>query len=396
MNHFEQSLAEDLQRTASTVDVPPAPVASLSAAGRRRLRATRLRALAAVAAAVAVVVAGLGAGPQLLTGSTPVGPAHHGPARQLTSLADLPHGARPGVPYWHAGQLHVGGATIRTPHREIVTGGGTTLVGDPWPLHNLARWWLLDETRLVPVVSRPDVTGQPKVSPDGRLVLWEEMQPHATTVVVWDTTRRRVVARQTVQIEAACCDGPSLMLFGVDDQDQVFYGDGRTLTMWQPATGTARTVTGIGRLPAAPTQITATGPVFQGASSDGFNSLGVYGSVTADGVFHRAGTVPSDQSAAWSPDNTRWAYPGDDYGDFAFKAPATQMVLDVATGKTHRMRLPTGVTGDVQWESNNTLLLHVLTGPRRHFMVRCQAESGACELALRMGRTSDWSFPNQL
>ena len=117
----------------------------------------------------------------------------------------------------------------------------------------------------------------------------------------------------------------------------------------------------------------------------------------ADGVFHRAGTVPSDQLAAWSPDNTRWAYPGDDYGDFAGKAPATtQMVLDVATGKAHRMRLPKGVTGDVQWESNETLLVHVLTGPRRHFMVRCQAESGACELALRMGRTSGWSFPNQL
>ena len=109
------------------------------------------------------------------------------------------------------------------------------------------------------------------------------------------------------------------MLFGVDDHDQVFYGDGRTLTMWQPATGTARTVSGFGRWPAAPLQVTATGPVFQGESSDGVNTPGVYGRVNADGVFHRAGTVPSDQLAAWSPDNTRWAYPGDHYGDFAGK-----------------------------------------------------------------------------
>lgn len=232
----------------------------------------------------------------LLAASGSTSPARRHPAsavasRSVRSFHDLPQGPPPTVPYWHAGVLHAAGATIRTPLRQIVSAGGTVLAGgysDASP----SRWALVDGARLQPIPHDASANF-PTMSTDGNLLVWEIVRAHVTTVTAWDVHSRRLLATRRITIEQACCSGPALIVFGADSHGRVFYGDGRSLTVWTPATGAAHPVRGYGRLPALLSQVGPQGPVFEGPERTILDMTAVYGHVYRRGVFHGSGPFPA-------------------------------------------------------------------------------------------------------
>lgn len=320
------------------------------------------------------------------------------PAQPAESVEDLPSGDPPAAPSWRRGVLHVGGTAIRTPLRQLAFAGGTTLAGSIMPGPGGAGWWLVDGDELVPVVERPDV-GTPRISPDGELVVWSEVGPEVTTVRAWHVPTRHLVASHEVAIAPMCCTGPSLEVFGVDGSHRVYLRALRTadspLEVWDPAAGTVRRVSGLGRLGPAPSVVSARGPVFQGQGTDVWDLPGIHGTVDEAGRFHREGRVPTDQLGVWSPDGRLLAYPGDAAGEVVPKAPGTALhVLDVDTGERRTLRLPDSRgTSTLLWESDDAVLVQVSTGPDEHVLVRCEVTTRACETALRLGRPDQWWFP---
>ncbi|HET7356141.1 MAG TPA: hypothetical protein VFJ09_05640 [Nocardioidaceae bacterium] len=401
MNELEQRLADDLNAAATLADVPPAPVTELATAGRRQVRRHRIVTACATAAAVLVVLTGVGLGATALRADHPARPiapgptpSHHvrHPQRQNPSgLEDLPTGAPPAV-YWHAGVLHVGDISIPTALDQIVTAGGKVLVGhargaDP------SQWDLVDGDHLVPVVQTPQAIFI-RLSPDGRLAVWEVIHPQVTRVVAWDVASQRVAGYRDINIEQpSCCGGgPSLMLYGADSRGQVFYGDGRTLTVWTPSTGTVRTVTGYGQLPALPSAVTPFGLVFQGDGPGLFDMPGVYGTVDADGVFHRQGRTPID-SGVWSPDGRLFAYPADGSGAVDNKNPRlTVYVYDTSTGQRQQLLLPLGAGVPEAWESPDTLLISGGQPGGLDQVIRCDTTTRTCQIAIRYPHPRGWSF----
>ena len=395
MSDLQQRLAEDLHRVAGDLDVPPPPLGALQAAGRRRLRHRRT-ALVATVAAVVAVIAGVGLGASVLTSSAPVQPLRQGRAPHSVPEAPhqtvLPTGPAPTVAYWHNGTVYTPQGAVPTAASDVYAAGATVLVGLRHAPEGTYTWWQVTDgvARPAPI---PAGVVSPHLSPDGHLVVWEEIHPKVTRVRAWDPATSRVLAWKDVWVTQGCCGGPVLMLYGVDNAGQAYYGDGNALVVWDTRTNTAHTVTGLGGLPPQPDRVTATGIVLQGNPASLSEAPGVYGTVDASGAFHRTGTVPWSMGA-WSPDGTLMEYPGD-YGQFVLKAPqTTEMVFDPATGKTVRMRFPRGYLGYVGWESNDALLVQMRTGPYAHDVLRCQVATGSCEIALR-GNTDQWRFPVQ-
>ncbi len=399
MNELEQRLTEDLQRAAGQTHVPSPPVTELNRLGHRRAQRRRLSAVGSAVATVLAVAVGV-ALTSGMVGNGSVGPVQPGPVHATSTVSPSPGpdrtldvGPPPTIPYWHAGVLHDNGITMHTPMRQIATANGVTVIGNAWNAHT-ARWFLVDGHALVPVVSSPGVSGL-RLSPDGRLVVWERVQPHTTTVFAWDTRTRRLLGSRQVVIDSGCCSGPSLMLYGADSDGQVFYGDGRVLTAWNARTGAAHQVSGFGKMAPQPSKVTAFGLVFQARTGTPVAVAGVYGVVDDRGVFHRRGTVPSDQIGTWSPDGRRFAYPADSNGAFHLKEPSsTVAVLDVATGSRRIMHLPAVSPASLIWENPQILLLTGFRGPLRGDLVRCQTDTGHCQIALKLaGHPRDWAFP---
>lgn len=394
MSDLQHRLAEDLRRVATDLEVPPAPLATLTSAGRRQLRRRRATIVTAVAATFAVI-AGLGWGATTLRSSTPVQPLHHGrashPVTPSPQYDPLQAGAAPAVPYWHDGTLYTSQGAVPTQAADVYAAGNTVLIGQRHAPEGTYAWWQVTngEARRAPI---PASVVSPQLSADGRLVVWEEVHPRVTRVVAWDPASGRVLAWKDVRVQQVCCGGPVLMLFGVDDAGQAFYGTGDALVVWDTRTNTAHTVTGLGHLPPQPDRVTATGIVLQGQGASFNDAPGMYGTVDDHGGFHRTGSIPW-ALGAWSPDATLMEFPADGTGQFVLKATkTTEWVLDPATGKTVRMRFPPGAFGYVGWESNDALLIQMRTGRYAHDVLRCQAATGACEIALR-GTTAQWRLP---
>lgn len=398
MNELEQRLADDLNAAATRADVPPPPFTELTTAGRRKARRDRLAMACVAAAAVLAVLAGVGLGANALRADRPVRPiapgptpSHPAPRETPSSLEDLPTGAPPAV-YWHAGVLHVGETSIPTHLDQIVAAGGTVLVGhvggtDP------SHWDLVDGDHLVPVVQAPQPTFI-RLSPDGRLAVWDEVHPQVTRVVAWDVATRRIAGYRDVHLQQpSCCGGGGgLILYGADSRGQVFYGDGRTLTMWSPANGSAHTVTGYGHLPALPSEVTAFGLVFQGHGPGLFDMPGVFGTVDTNGAFHRQGRTSVD-SGVWSPDGRLFAYPADGSGAVDNKNPRrTVYVYDTGTGQRERMLLPLDAGTPEAWESPDTLLISGGQPGGPDQVIRCDTSTRACQMAMRYPHPRGWSF----
>ena len=129
MDDLEPRLTQVLFAEAERVDVPPYDIQALALAGRREGHRTRVRALRYSMASVAVIalaVAGVGLAVHSTTDSDAPnggnGIATHQSTR-LPTLADLPRGAAPAVPYWVDGYLHLGTRRIEMPQPRIVSAG---------------------------------------------------------------------------------------------------------------------------------------------------------------------------------------------------------------------------------------------------------------------------------
>ncbi|MGH3496809.1 MAG: hypothetical protein ACRDP1_05020 [Nocardioidaceae bacterium] len=331
----------------------------------------------------------------LLAASGSTSPARRHPAsavasRSVRSFHDLPQGPPPTVPYWHAGVLHAAGATIRTPLRQIVSAGGTVLAGgysDASP----SRWALVDGARLQPIPHDASANF-PTMSTDGNLLVWEIVRAHVTTVTAWDVHSRRLLATRRITIEQACCSGPALIVFGADSHGRVFYGDGRSLTVWTPATGAAHPVRGYGRLPALLSQVGPQGPVFEGPERTILDMTAVYGHVYRRGVFHRIGTIPSS-NGLWSPDGSLIAYGADENAQISTKSPRTSVVVyDTRTGHRRRMPLPNGFGEPLAWASERSLLVESSQPARITDVARCDVVTGVCQRSMRYAHPDAWSF----
>ena len=117
------------------------------------------------------------------------------------------------VPWWQDGVLHVAGAEIPTPLREIVYAGGTTLVGAADA--EASRWSLVRDGRLAPLV-RARTRVDPVLSDDGSRIAWvrdthsrqvaEQVYVVMSRVVAYDVATGRRAGPWSTHHRVQCCD----------------------------------------------------------------------------------------------------------------------------------------------------------------------------------------------
>ncbi len=139
-------------------------------------------------------------------------------------------GAPTTLPWWSAGRLHLGGRTIRTPLREIVSRGGTTLVGRTG--QHGSTWRLVRGTRQVTLISTPSGTSSrsyPRTAtiwPGSSRTTIRRFDRYTTEVVftvhAYDVRRGRQVGTTRVESRVTCCDaGGVYEVAGVDNDGTV-------------------------------------------------------------------------------------------------------------------------------------------------------------------------------
>jgi hypothetical protein len=147
------------------------------------------------------------------------------------------------VPWWQGGLLHVAGAGIPTPLREIVYAGGTTLVGAADA--EASRWSLVRDGELVPLVRAPTRV-DPVLSDDGSRVAWvrdvrsrqlaEQVYEITSRVVAYDVATGRRAGTWTTRSRVTCCDAVgALFVEEVDDDGSVVLARAyRSRMRWAP------------------------------------------------------------------------------------------------------------------------------------------------------------------
>lgn len=375
------------------------PAPELAAEGLARLaaaeRARRRKGLL-TAAAVAVVLA-LAATLLTRLGSNDAPPArssHGPPPRHPKTLAQLAAGADTTLPWWSGGELHVQGRVLPTNHDEVVSAAGTTLVGNLYVagFEHTSAWWYVARDGLVPLASSTTTLFTPVVSSDGALVAWvEPLGRTRRLLVLWDVRRRHPVDSVPLRVHRPCCEQQdTVAVRGVDRQGQVFFDTGGRLRVWAPGRP-VRAVRGLaGRL--YEVHAYADGITWQAHAPDPLGPFPVSaGSVDDRGRVHDAGSLPN--GTLWSPDGGRYAFVGEAHGSGSVRAvPGQVWVADALHVRPHRMRLPPRANYQlVAWESPTSVVVAVrrdtgrpLRGsdlPTQVQLLRCQADTGACETA---------------
>lgn len=311
------------------------------------------------------------------------------PAQPL-ALADLPVGEAAEVPWWQHGVLHVGAATIETTYRDLVFGAGTTLVGRG-DFERGSRWFLVDGTDLVPLMTSPGLV-RPVISADGASLAWSDPVDATTRhLVAYDVGTHRELGAHDVDVHPVCCDGGGeLMVHGIGLDGRVVYSAlGAATHLWTPG-GTTVELTGVDPN-LLDGELWPGGVMWQVHGADIFTSLGGYGTVAASGALTKVGRVETDQLGTWSPDGTAYAYPGGADGTSPVKEPLPDVWVDhIDTGEHTRLLLPPDRRFEiVAWESADRLVLQT----RNAFgepapdgephglvaLVRCDTTTGACE-----------------
>lgn len=389
-DQLARDLAAVFHDRATATEVPPAPIDRLVREGQR-VAATRRRrngVLAAVAAAAALVAVALPVG--LHSGHhsapTPVAPTHSPSAPSgPTTLAGLPQGAPPSVPYLQNGALHVDGAAIPTKATTVVSAGGTVLVGRWYDA--TITWSVLRDGALhfVPMMKNVDPHA---ISPDGEFAIAESWPDKQHTVLdPIDLATRKTIGSSLSLNEAyaSCCGGgQEVQILGVDAHGTAYFSDRRGVAVWWP--GVFRPVE-LGSLSAM--AATPGGLVIQNDDSTGRL-------VTADrdGRLRTVAHLPTNQGFTMSDDGSLLAYDMPEQGSDKLGLEATPgRVVDLSTGRSTDLVLPTdtGEATPVAFEGDASVLVSVRapgTGPatRRHEVIlRCAVDSGACERAVDLG-----------
>lgn len=344
------------------------------------------RPVCALVACVAVLTAACGAGgrPDPAAGRRPAAPTT-GSSPAASRPTGPPAGLPTTLPWWSAGRLHAEGGVVATPLRQIVTAGGTTVVGRTTGVRS--TWQILRGDRLVPLVARPEGGVTPVVSANGLHIAWvtsralrriDRFRSEALfTVTAYDvTTGRRTATDLRSRIE--CCDqGGVIGVLGVTNDGVVLVHRDDDLTWaWRPGRdpvpvhGQARlrSVIGGGQWPGGATWLT---------TSDGAGPA-AYGRVDASGALVRLGRLPQAFGGLWSPDGRRFAF--QPYGRPRAHAP---FVWSGGRLRTLQVRHAARIVG---WESPRSVV-YLAGAPGRRSprhpatLIRCDARTGSCEQA---------------
>jgi hypothetical protein len=290
-------------------------------------------------------------------------------------------GLPPNVAWWSRGRLHVGEGVIRTTMRQIVTRGGTTIVG--WATQHGSHWMILRELRLAELLSTRSLGVRPVLSANGLFAAWttsvdthryDELDADtAFTVTAYDVGRGALTGSTVIESRTSCCDGGGVIgVAGVDNDGSVVIGRyADRAWIWRPGdqpvqlTGRFRAsgLSGNDQWPGGVSWTT-------GSSSGG---PAAFARISGDGEVTRVGRVPQAQGGLWSPHGTSYAY-----------SPVLKTVTRPVVwrdGQRQVLRAPRG-SWPVAWESDHRILLvdGDLDDPSPR-LLRCRTNDGTCEQA---------------
>lgn len=386
----DRAVRTALEAEADGIAVPSPALDELLAGGRAAARARRRRIGTGVAAAVLAVAVGgaVAVQPHLLGSQGPVGPASERtgePAPTPTvpaTLADLPDGDPPGMPFLERGRLHSDGVTVGTGFSTTsLMVGGRIVVTETLGQSGLRVVHLLDRASGEQSLLTDQASGPPVVGVDGRYAAWpvDSPDPGSTTVQLWDVGKEASAGTVTFPFRGVCCDNP-FRLLGIDAEGRVYgagFARGRDQTWVAEPGSQASVVEGLER--GFVTEVAPWGLVLTvEPSSKSAGTTQVLGRIDSAATFRELTRVQSPQSAV-SWDGASIAYL--DMGRFK--------VRDIDSGRERTMLLPNDArVVDILWEDGTSLLVQV-TGSDRDAWVRCSAETGECELAATLRRPYD-------
>lgn len=393
MNDFdEQGIRAALDREVDRLDVPAPPVGQLLTGGRAAARTRRRRIGVGMAAAVMGIAIGgaVVTQPGFLQSQGPVGPVSpngtHSPSPSPEdtgpeTVADLPKGDLPGLPYTEGETVHAGGKTFAIDQHVWLRVGGDVIVTyrlreePPQPVH------LFDPTTGGESLLAESAAGPPVVSVDGRFVAWPvDSGDRNAHVAVWSVADGSPMDTVTFPFNPTCCDNP-FRLLGIDAQGRVYGAGGDTTWIAKTSEVGPPVVAHVvhGLRGGFVTEVTPDGVV---ATIDPTSKYApptlLTGRVEPDGSFTEATKVPGFQATV-SWDGSSMAY---------VDADEVLRVLDLASGDENVMRLPVSVSVvGLIWENATSLLVQTVPkGPEGpEAWVRCYTDTGACELATMLG-----------
>ncbi len=357
-------LTDALEREARRLDVPAAPTAALVAHGRGVVRRRHrdaglaLLALAVVAGAALVMLR--------------PDPATTDPAGRPNSVADLPVGVRPKVPYTDGIDI----VTTDLNHRRVFThpplllGPDVVVVSDALgPGITYSRF---DGTGYDALNGTPDshLSGSAALSADGHWAAAPyDRSSSPVRVQVFDL-------RKDVRGGIATFDSrdDGFELVGIDNQG-VVYGQAPPSSKstgsawrWDPATGETRALHGV---VGSVVSVRGDGRMVV-ASGTGASNRTSIGTLDGSLTFQPRSTVTGRQTL-WSPDDA-----------IAATLSGDRATIRVDTGTRERLLgLPSMVTvRSMVWEDEADLLVWVVDVGQHGSLLRCRTRDGRCEVAL--------------
>ena len=359
-----ERLTDALEREAKRLDVPPAPTDALVAGGRGVVRRRHRDAVLTVLALVLVAGAAL----VMLRPD----PASTDVAGRPNSVADLPAGVRPKIPYVDGLDLVTTDQKRRRQfgHPPVRLGPDVVVIsGATGPGIAYSRF---DGTGYGALKGKPNtyLTSTSVVSADGHWAAstyWPSSS--SVRVQVFDL-------RQETRGGLAVFESPEgrFELTGIDDHGAVYAyqtpasGSPAVAWRWDPATGRRHTLHGID---GSPVSVRGDGRIVVTRRTAGTWRTSI-GTLDASLTF-RPGRTVTGAYALWSPDDAMVALLSSD-----------RTTVRVDTGDRDRLL---GVPGmvkvrDLVWEDEDDLLVWVVDNVNHGSLLRCHTADGRCEVAL--------------
>ncbi len=378
-------IVRSLHEAAEHAAVPPLDLERLSAGGRRYARRRAALAAGAAALVLGVVGGGVALGTDL-GGSEPAPvqrddrPAPVDPPKSPRTVAELPQGDPPSLPYLVGTVLHTGSTSADLAGPGELMGlryGDHTTLG----LESERGAVRITQTGDLRVLD-PDASGFPAVSPDGQLAAWPGgATAGGTEVVVWSVEQGEASSRFIVPERPTCCDS-GFRVAGVTDDGTVYVSGDRAHYVVDAPDGDVRVV---GGLDASSDSIIV--------SRDGLVVLSAPTSKGGDGRA-RLGALVDGRF------RTDIEHVGPDVSGSSWWSPyARGLVVSRAAGGglrafevdgdmyavPERVAVPSAAdVNEVAWESADAMLVQVTEGDHAWWL-RCSVESGGCERAADLG-----------
>jgi hypothetical protein len=378
----DTEISRSLHQLADRAAVPPVDIDALRAGGRRHARRRRATVLGAAAVVLAVVAGGAVLGADALRSDPAPGPVQRDDRSTPRTVADLPVGGPPGLPFLLGDVIHAGdtGADLEGPGQlmGLRYGGGVTL-----GLH--------DRRGVVEVgpdggqrVLDADATGYPAVSPGGRWAAWPvTADGRDARIVLWSLGAGKRVEVFSVPERPRCCDS-GFHVAGVDDAGRVYVTGDRAHYLRDLGDAEPRVMDNV-RAGSDEIKVGTRGIVVLGAPGDQGSDGEARFIDVVDGRLEPTTVLTAPglaRSTWWSPvENDQFLGRGTSGGLRVWS-------LDGPQQKASR---PIGVPADVDvtgvaWESADAMLVDVVEGADAHaWWLRCSMERRTCERAADLG-----------